>query len=70
MIPNMGVLPDQTVQTGPDEARIAPSDLPRRPFRRGEPCPSCGIGLLDYNGLIDLECPACGYTEGAGAGCT
>ncbi len=42
----------------------------RRPVRRGEPCPRCEHGILDYNGLLDLECPACGYSEGAGAGCT
>jgi hypothetical protein len=41
-----------------------------RPVRRGETCPRCGIGQLDYNGLIDLECPVCGFTEGPGGGCT
>jgi len=42
----------------------------RRPVRRGEPCPRCGVGVLDYNGMIDLECPVCGFTEGPGGGCT
>ena len=42
----------------------------RGPVRRGEPCPRCGGGPLDYNGMLDLVCPACGYSEGPGAGCT
>ena len=42
----------------------------QRPVRRGETCPRCGIGQLDYNGLIDLECPVCGFTGGPGGGCT
>ena len=39
--------------------------LPSRPLpddrshpglmRRGETCPRCGLGTLDYNGLLDLE---------------
>ncbi len=41
-----------------------------RPFRKGETCGICGLGTLDYNGLLDLECPVCGYTEGPGGGCT
>ena len=42
----------------------------RAPVRRGEACPRCGVGRLDYNGLLDMECPFCGYSEGSGAGCT
>jgi hypothetical protein len=55
-----------------------PSDLPGtggdgcslEPPRSGSPCPGCGKGRLDYNGLLDLECPSCGYTLSGGAGCT
>lgn len=43
---------------------------PRQPVRSGSACPRCGIGLLDYNGLLDLECPVCGYIESGGGGCT
>lgn len=43
---------------------------PPRAFRCGELCPRCGLGVLDYNGLLDLECPVCGYSEGPGGGCT
>lgn len=38
---------------------------------KGEVCPQCGEAVLDYSGLLQLECAACGYTEGGeGAGCT
>ena len=43
---------------------------PPDPVRPGGPCPRCGTGRLDYNGLLELECPACGYVIGGGAGCT
>jgi uncharacterized protein (DUF983 family) len=36
----------------------------------GSPCPKCKQGIMDYNGVLDLECPVCGYTESSGAGCT
>ena len=47
-------------------------ETPDRPrlMRRGETCPRCLLGQLDYNGLLDLECPVCAYTEGPGGGCT
>jgi len=40
------------------------------PARRGGLCPLCGSARLDYNGLLELECPACGFVEREGAGCT
>ena len=40
------------------------------PLRKGETCPQCGEGKLDYNGLLQLECPACGFVSGEGGGCT
>jgi len=36
----------------------------------GASCPNCGKGKLDYNGLLELECPRCGYVISSGAGCT
>lgn len=40
------------------------------PLRKGAVCPICGEGELDYNGLLQLECPSCGYVNGEGGGCT
>ena len=41
------------------------------PHRRGDLCPVCKAEKLDYNGLLQLECPQCGFTEGGeGVGCT
>ena len=39
-------------------------------LRKGDVCPQCGEGKLDYNGLLQLECSACGFVNGEGGGCT
>ncbi len=31
------------------------------PARAGERCPQCGEAELDYDGLLNLSCPRCGY---------
>jgi hypothetical protein len=57
--------------TAPQPAtRFEKADTPREPIRRGSTCPQCRQARLDYNGMLDLECPNCGYTESGGAGCT
>jgi uncharacterized protein (DUF983 family) len=33
-------------------------------------CPNCGQGKLDYNGLLELECPTCKVHFGGGGACT
>lgn len=50
------------VEPAPEEARVA--------LKRGAPCPECNSGVLDYNGLLELECPRCGFKSGSGGGCT
>ena len=39
-------------------------------LRRGSRCPNCEEGILDFNGLLDLECSLCGYSLVEGAGCS
>jgi DNA-directed RNA polymerase subunit RPC12/RpoP len=39
-------------------------------LKRGAACPECGSGILDYNGMLELECPLCGFKSGGGGGCT
>ena len=39
-------------------------------LRKGDLCPQCGEGKVDYNGMLDLECPKCGFISGGGGGCT
>lgn len=31
-------------------------------FKSGDLCPECGTGMLDYDGMLNLVCPQCGYT--------
>ena len=30
----------------------------------GEKCPLCQEGVLDYDGMLNLVCPTCGFTAG------
>lgn len=39
----------------------------QKPHCPGSICPNCGKGKLDYNGLLELECPICGYRDTGGA---
>ena len=45
------------------------ADLPRsgslgKALRLGDLCPKCHTGRLDYDGLLNLACPVCGYAIG------
>jgi uncharacterized protein (DUF983 family) len=33
-------------------------------FRAGFLCPKCGLGRLDYDGMLNLVCPNCGLIQG------
>ncbi|MFL7870645.1 MAG: hypothetical protein AB8I58_17580 [Anaerolineales bacterium] len=52
------------------QGKLQPAEDARAPLRTGSICPACGKGKLDYNGLLALECPKCGYTSSEGGGCT
>ncbi|MCC6957229.1 MAG: hypothetical protein IT316_10595 [Anaerolineales bacterium] len=36
------------------------------PLRAGQTCPACGRAELEYDGLLNLVCPQCGFSGGAG----
>ena len=45
-------------------AEMPPGD-PKQPApHAGDPCPHCHAGQLDYDGMLNLACPACGYSLG------
>ena len=52
-----------------DEGQPEPGAM-LKPLRSGDLCPHCGAGRLDYDGLLNLACPICGYSLSGGAGCT
>jgi hypothetical protein len=35
-------------------------------LRSGDLCPQCRVERLDYDGLLNLICPGCGFTPGGG----
>lgn len=35
-------------------------------LRSGDLCPQCQSERLDYDGLLNLTCPKCGFTPGGG----
>ena len=49
----------------PDKQEIKNS-APTCGFHVGALCPKCGKGILDYNGMLNLQCPLCGYESGYG----
>ena len=49
---------------------VAKTRIVKEPLRQGATCPQCGKGKLEYNGMLQLECPACGFSNGEAGGCT
>ncbi|HEY9088062.1 MAG TPA: hypothetical protein VIO36_07830 [Anaerolineaceae bacterium] len=39
---------------------------PKLAMQAGAICPACGKGILDYDGMLNLVCPICGFTQGGG----
>ncbi len=35
-------------------------------LRSGDLCPGCGAGRMDYDGMLNLTCPQCGFSPGGG----
>ena len=35
-------------------------------YRPGDPCPECHQGVLDYDSLLRLVCPRCGFFAAGG----
>jgi uncharacterized protein (DUF983 family) len=58
-----GLRPSLPRPPRPDRSAPAPLHL-------GDRCPSCGQGRLDYNGLLDLECPLCRFVANSGGAFT
>jgi len=66
----------QTTQPSADKQRLTvPETKPvfnpqestvKHAAEAGKPCPRCQQGIMDYDGLLNLVCPVCGYTEGGG----
>lgn len=52
------------------QAKLKPAGETRVALRAGMICPACGLRRLEYNGLLALECPECGYASSEGGGCT
>lgn len=46
-----------------DSAVNLEAELPIE-LRSGDQCPSCLQDTLDYDGLLNLTCPSCGYALG------
>lgn len=50
-----------------DEGHPSPEqELPACGFSYGALCPHCKQGILDYNGMLNLQCPVCGLESGHG----
>jgi hypothetical protein len=50
----------------PEALRIAYLEAPQETaeMHAGDTCPRCLKGVLDFDGLLNLACPQCGYSLG------
>lgn len=39
-------------------------EYPKKALRSGDLCPQCGQAQLDYDGMLNLACPQCGFAVG------
>jgi hypothetical protein len=66
------LMTQSTLISGPGSLELADgTDSSRIPqSHQGDLCPQCSKGKLDYNGLLELECPVCGFRDIGGASYT
>lgn len=57
---------NSTQDTNAEYPKLTCPLTPQVSLRPGMTCPRCGVGIIDYDGLLQLVCPNCGLTE-AGA---
>ena len=61
---------DQTPKTNETRLQMTTLELDfvnpeeSQPARPGGLCPQCQQGVLDYDGMLVLRCPVCGFAEG------
>ena len=55
---------DGPPEDGDEEIKPLMVDLVVPEIRRGDRCPMCQQGIMDYDGLLNLVCPVCGYVLG------
>lgn len=53
---------DKKKSTGVDILQTEPVRI----YSKLERCPACKKAFLDYDGCLNLACPACGYTRTGG----
>lgn len=53
-----------------DDLSFGEEEIISFPPEWGDVCPACEKGKLDYNGLLELECPICGFRYSPGGGST
>jgi hypothetical protein len=49
-----------------DKPDARPPEADVHPLRAGVLCPQCMTSTLDYDGLLNLSCPTCGFSQGGG----
>ena len=55
---------DSPPEDGNEITKSLMVDLAVLEIRRGERCPMCQQGVMDYDGLLNLACAECGYALG------
>jgi len=62
MIERQSVVPAADIQFAADMSANQPTAV--QELRCGDLCPKCQAAQMDYNGLLNLACPLCGYSLG------